>query len=433
MTLGDRLVDHHFLHVSQGRQVVHGVEQDAFHDGAQAAGAGLALHGLAGDRTQALFAILEVDAFHVEQALVLLGERVFRVLEDRHQGLFVELFEGRDHRQAADELGDETELDEVLGLDVVEDVGAVRPQVLLSDLGGEAHAALLGAVLDDLLETRKRAAHDEEDVGGIDLQKLLLRVLAPALGGHRGDRPLDQLEQRLLHALAGDVTSDRRVVGLARNLVDLVDVDDAGLCFFDVVVALLQQLLDDVFDVFANVTRFGQRGGIGDGEGHVEKARQRLGEQGLARAGGPDEQNIALGELDFILRLGAPLSAGLQPLVVVVDRDRQNLFGAFLADDVVVQDFLDFDRLRQLVAGPFGPVLEFFADDVVAELDALVADEHGGPGDELADLVLTLAAKGAIQKLAVVATAAIVTHAAVIAVLPAICPRDRTRSRPPRP
>jgi hypothetical protein len=43
-----------------------------------------------------------------------------------------------------------------------------------------------------------------------------------------------------------------------------------------------------------------------------------------------------------------------------------------------------------------------FANDVVAELDALVANEHGRTGNELAHFVLALATKRAIQKLAVV-------------------------------
>ena len=59
-----------------------------------------------------------------------------------------------------------------------------------------------------------------------------------------------------------------------------------------------------------------------------------------------------------------------------------------------------------------GPVLEFLADDVVAELDALVANEDGWPGDELADLVLALAAERAVQQLAVVVLAPrVVNHA----------------------
>ena len=118
---------------------------------------------------------------------------------------------------------------------------------------------------------------------GVDLQELLLRVLAPALGRHVGDGALDDLEQRLLHALAGDVAGDRRVLALARDLVDLVDVDDAALRALDVVVGGLQQLDDDVLDVLADVAGLGQGGGVGDGERHVEDAWRGSGRAGSCR------------------------------------------------------------------------------------------------------------------------------------------------------
>ena len=125
--------------------------------------------------------------------------------------------------------------------------------------------------------------------------------LRPPCGGTDGDRAFDQLQQRLLHALARHVARDRRVVALARDLVDLVDVDDAALRLLDVVVALLQQLLDDVLDVLADVAGFGQRGRVGDHERHVEQPRERLREQRLAGAGRADQQDVRLGELDLVV------------------------------------------------------------------------------------------------------------------------------------
>ena len=106
--------------------------------------------------------------------------------------------------------------------------------------------------------------------------------LRPPFGRHAGHRALDDLEQRLLHALAGDVAGDRRVLALARDLVDLVDVDDAALGALDVVVRRLEQVEDDVLDVLADVAGLGQRGGVGDRERHVEDLGQRLRQQRLA-------------------------------------------------------------------------------------------------------------------------------------------------------
>jgi hypothetical protein len=57
-----------------------------------------------------------------------------------------------------------------------------------------------------------------------------------------------------------------------------------------------------------------------------------------------------------------------------VHRDGQNLFGALLADDVLIEDGLDLGGLRE--AAQLARLLLFplLRDDVVTELDALVAD-----------------------------------------------------------
>ena len=122
-------------------------------------------------------------------------------------------------------------------------------------VGAEADALVAGAALDDLLDPGERTTADEQDVRGVDLDELLVRVLAPALRRHRRGGALQDLEQRLLHALTRDVARDRRVLGLAGDLVDLVDVDDPGLGLLDVVVGRLDQLEEDVLDVLADVAR----------------------------------------------------------------------------------------------------------------------------------------------------------------------------------
>ena len=171
--------------------------------------------------------------------------------------------------------------------------------------------------LDDLLEPVERAAADEQDVLRVDLDVFLLRVLAAALRRNRRDRALEDLEQRLLHAFAGDVARDARVLRLARDLVDLVDVDDAALALGDVEVAGLEQPDEDVLDVLADVARFGQRRGVGDRERHVEDARERLREQRLADARRADQQDVRLVELDVVIAERRRVDA----LVVIVDRD----------------------------------------------------------------------------------------------------------------
>ena len=253
--------------------------------------------------------------------------------------------ERRQDGQAADELGDEPELQQVLGHDVGEAVAEVLRVVQRL---AEAEALAARARLDDLLEAGERTTDDEEHVGRVDLDELLVRVLAPALRRHRRRGALEDLEQRLLHALAGDVARDRRVLALAGDLVDLVDVDDARLGLLDVVVGGLDELEEDVLDVLADVAGLGQGRRVGDGERDVEHLGERLGQVGLARARRPDEQDVGLRDVDVVVvALGA--LTGLDALVVVVDGDGERLLGGVLADDVVLEEVEDLARLGQVV------------------------------------------------------------------------------------
>ena len=69
------------------------------------------------------------------------------------------------------------------------------------------------------------------------------------------------------------------------------------------------------------------------------------------------------------------------------------------ADDVVVEELVDLTRLGEVTERDLGALGELFLDDLVAEIDALVADVHAGAGDELLHLALRLAAEAAQELL----------------------------------
>ena len=124
------------------------------------------------------------DVLHLEQALVLLDQRVLRLGQDLHQRRLVEVFERRDHRQTADEFRDQAELQQVFRLDARAGSRrcAARPgRVTLAPKPIEVPRP---RARDDLLQAGERAAADEQDVGGVDLQEFLLRMLAAALRRH---------------------------------------------------------------------------------------------------------------------------------------------------------------------------------------------------------------------------------------------------------
>ena len=91
----------------------------------------------------------------------------------------------------------------------------------------------------------------------------------------------------------------------------------------------------------------------------------------------------------------------LQAFVVVVHRHRQDALGRSGRS----RTGRGCHRFPAASAGPTWPLAppcsapRLVADDVVAQLDAFVADEHRRPGDQLLHLMLALAAEGAIQQL----------------------------------
>src|SRR5581483_7292691 len=154
------------------------------------------------------------------------------------------------------------------------------------------------------------------------------------------------------------------------------------------------QLQDDVLHVLADVAGFGERGGVDDGERHVEHFGQRLREQRFARARRADEHDVALGELHVAVALAIHVDA----LVVVVDRYGELLFGLLLADDVLVEEDLDLLRLGQVVGRGGGMGLSAVVfENGVADGHALVADVGSrvvaGRGDQLRHCVLGLVAE----------------------------------------
>ena len=97
--------------------------------------------------------------------------------------------------------------------------------------------------------------------------------------------------------------------------------------------------------------------------------------------------------------------AGLDALVVVVDRHRQRALRQGLPDDVLVEELVDLRRLGQLVELDLTRFGQLLLDDLVAEIDALVADVDAGAGYQFLDLLLALPAEGALQQVTAVTDA----------------------------
>src|SRR3546814_9576809 len=83
---------------------------------------------------------------------------------------------------------------------------------------------------------------------------------------------------------------------------------------------------------------------------------------------------------------------------MVVHRNRQITLGRILPYDIAIEEGFDFLRCGQFVADRIASrFLALFDDDVIAQVDAFIANKDRGSGDELPNLVLALIAKRTMQ------------------------------------
>ena len=347
---------------------------------------------------------LKLNVFELEHLAVLTHHGVLGLDQDRHQVVLVERLRLGDDGRTSHKLGDHTKGVEVLREHLAQQVVLVD-RGGAGDLGVKSHALVAHAIGDDLIQTHKGTAADKQNVGRVDLQQLLLGMLAAAGGRNACHRALKDLKQRLLNALARNIAGDGEVLGLAGDLVDLVHIDNANLRALDIAIGGIDELEQDVLHVLAYITGLGERGGVGDGKRHLEDARERLGEQSLTGTGGTEQQDIGLGELHLVhvivkpgvharcLVKGGHRGTALDhSTVVVVHGHRHGALGVLLAHDIGRKLVIDLVRRRHM------------RNDlarVVLKLKALGLGVNGGLGRSLAVIVeeaRQLAVAGGVHK-----------------------------------
>src|SRR6266571_7801291 len=156
---------------------------------------------------------------------------------------------------------------------------------------------------------------------------------------------------------------------------------------------LLAQTLARMLSVpftIVDATTLTEAGYVGedDGERNAQHARQCLGQQSLARAGRANQRDVGFLNLD----LGAP-ARQFYALVMLINCYREPLLCLFLSDDVFVEKGFDLARLRQRWKRRHRLSLLVVADDLVTDVDALIADVDRGAGNEFLNFILRLAAK----------------------------------------
>ena len=113
----------------------------------------------------------------------------------------------------------QAELEQVVRLDLAEQSGPVRRSLLLgADLGAEADRGALEARRNDALQAREVRRRQMNRMLVVSTADIPAADACDRPAAARCDRAFQDLQQRLLHALAGNVAGDGGVVGLAAIL-----------------------------------------------------------------------------------------------------------------------------------------------------------------------------------------------------------------------
>ena len=121
-------------------------------------------------------------------------------------------------------------------------------------------------------DTIEGAAADEEYILRIDSDHLLFGVLTATVWRHEDNATLEEFKESLLHALTTHITSDRGVIALASDLIDLIDKDDATFSLFDIIIASLEKTSKQRLDILADITGLGKDGSVDDCKWDVKEA-----------------------------------------------------------------------------------------------------------------------------------------------------------------
>ena len=198
--------------------------------------------------------------------------------------------------------------------------------------------------LHDFIQAGKSTAADKQNFRGIHTQHFLLRMFASALRRNRRHRTFDQFQQCLLYAFARYVTGNGRIFRFTGDFIDFVDINNPLFRFCRIVFTVLQQALNDIFNVFAHITGFRQSCCVRHGKRYVQHTRHRFRQQSFTAAGRTDKQNITFTQFHII-----GFMRRTHPFVMVINRYRQHFFGIILPDDIIVQMCANFMGRRQLL------------------------------------------------------------------------------------
>ena len=142
-----------------------------------------------------------------------------------------------------------------------------------------------------------------------------MRMLSAALRRNRCHCTLQDLQKCLLNTFTGNISCNRDILGLLRDLVDLIDINNTSFGFLNVIICCLNQFQQNILHIFTDITCFCQSCCICDSKWYIQNLSQCLCQKCFAGTGRSYHNNIAL--LQFHIIAGV----GCDSLVMIINSD----------------------------------------------------------------------------------------------------------------
>ena len=160
------------------------------------------LQGDPGDLLDRRIGEHQVRTVEPDQLPELLDQRPLRGLKNPGEIIHAKGIQRGDHRQPPDDLGDQAERFEVFRLHLPQQ--PISRHLAVFGHLTEAKPAPPEPLGDDVFQPDERPAADEQDVGRVEGDAWLSRMLIAALRWHRGDRAFEHLQEGVLDAESHD-------------------------------------------------------------------------------------------------------------------------------------------------------------------------------------------------------------------------------------
>ncbi|MNR55776.1 hypothetical protein D3C85_1762220 [compost metagenome] len=83
-----------------------------------------------------------------------------------------------------------------------------------------------------------------------------MRMLTPTLWRYGSYCTFKNFKKSLLYTFTGNIACNGWVLGFTCNFINLINIDDAALCFFNIIISRLDKFEQDVFNIFPYITSF---------------------------------------------------------------------------------------------------------------------------------------------------------------------------------